>query len=744
MSTPPSRTRRQLQLLVRRSHAAPAYAAGLRCAIATAVPLVASSAFHLGGASWMSLAGFSVALADKGGSYRTRARTAAALALLGAVAAALGGIAGAHAWSAILAIALWAGAGTLARVLGGGAISVGISSAVILIISLAAPAPTLGGALGRAWGVLVGSAWAALLSLVLWPLRPYRPIRRATAEVYRLLARHLAHVAALLAPGAVRAEPAALDEEYRRFRQRLEDARALVAESRRGRAAESERGERMLVLVELADQLFGLSVAATELASASPDEPPRGEPRSVAVPPGEKPPGERARPGSATGPSRSAFDETAAAARAIAAAVVREGAPATQTIELARRLSALADSELARADASVIDVRLLEVAAAAVETTASLEGELPPLAAARMAPPAPPAPSWMVQLRAAATPGSVTLQHALRVAITIAVAMALTYVLPLGHGYWLTLTVLIVLQPQTGATVLKTVQRVVGTVIGAALTAIAASVVTSPTAIIALIVVLIAICVSLLPVNYLLYSAFLTPPFVLLAELSAGDWHLAGLRVENTLIGGTLALAGALLLWPSRDRSRFGELLAATLDACAAHLHAIAARWTDLDGAAAQAIAARRRSAAMAAANADAGLESLLGSSAESGRVFEARMTLVTYARRVLISDVALATTRLIPGAGAMQPIVARFAEHAAAGLEEIGRAVAERRAPAMPVPARRLDALAAEAASVPAVARQLERVARQVTILHDAAARLAPATAADAPLVSAGASAQS
>jgi uncharacterized membrane protein YccC len=734
MSASPSRTRRQLQLLVRRSHAKPAYAAGLRCAIATAVPLVAASAFHLDGASWMSLAGFSVALADKGGSYRTRARTAVALALLGAVAAVLGGIAGAHGWSAILAIALWAGAGTLARVLGGGAISVAISSTVILIISLAAPAPSLGGALDRAWGVLVGAAWAALLSLVLWPLRPYRPIRRATAEVYRLLARHLTEVAALLEPGAVRADATALDEEYRRFRQRLEDARALVAGSRRGRAAESERGERLLVLVELADQLFGLSVAATELASAEPDE----------QPPGEKSPGEGARLRPAVGPGRAAFDETAAAARAIASAVLREGAPAAETIELARRLSGLADAELGRADASVIDVRLLEVAAAAVETTASLEGGLPPIAAARMAPPAPPAPSWSVQLRAAATPGSFTLQHALRVAITIAVAMALTYVLPLGHGYWLTLTVLIVLQPQTGATVLKTVQRVVGTVIGAALTAVAASVVTSPTAIIALIVVLIAVCVSLLPVNYLLYSAFLTPPFVLLAELSAGDWHLAGLRVENTLIGGTLALAGALLLWPSRDRSRFGELMAATLDACAAHLREIATRWTDLDGAAAQAIAARRRSAAMAAANADAGLESLLGSSAESGRVFEARMTLVTYARRVLISAVALATTRLIPGAGAMRPIVARFAEHAAAGLDEIGRAVAERRAPAMPVPSRGLDAIATDAASVPAVARQLERVARQVTILHDAAARLAPAAAADAPLVSAGATAQS
>src|SRR4051812_8627294 len=74
----------------------PAYAAGLRAAVATVVPLLVAEAFGTGGATWMSLGGFSVALADRGGPYRTRAETMAAVTACSAIAIALGTIAGGH------------------------------------------------------------------------------------------------------------------------------------------------------------------------------------------------------------------------------------------------------------------------------------------------------------------------------------------------------------------------------------------------------------------------------------------------------------------------------------------------------------------------------------------------------------------------------------------------------------------------------------------------------------------------
>jgi len=78
------------------AQARPAYAAGLRAALATAAPLLLDHLFHTGGGTWMSVAGFLGALADKGGPYRTRAETIGALTLGSAAAVALGTIVREH------------------------------------------------------------------------------------------------------------------------------------------------------------------------------------------------------------------------------------------------------------------------------------------------------------------------------------------------------------------------------------------------------------------------------------------------------------------------------------------------------------------------------------------------------------------------------------------------------------------------------------------------------------------------
>src|SRR5436190_20899600 len=62
----------------------PAYAAGFRAALATVVPLLAAQALKLTGGTWMSLAGFSGAIVDKGGADTTRAAAIAALTGFGA------------------------------------------------------------------------------------------------------------------------------------------------------------------------------------------------------------------------------------------------------------------------------------------------------------------------------------------------------------------------------------------------------------------------------------------------------------------------------------------------------------------------------------------------------------------------------------------------------------------------------------------------------------------------------------
>ena len=98
--------------------ARPAYAAGLRAAIATVAPLAASYFLGLGGGTWMSLAGFNGALADKGGPYRIRAATLGALTLAGAATAALGVVGAFHPAIAIPLTFVVAVACSLARAYG--------------------------------------------------------------------------------------------------------------------------------------------------------------------------------------------------------------------------------------------------------------------------------------------------------------------------------------------------------------------------------------------------------------------------------------------------------------------------------------------------------------------------------------------------------------------------------------------------------------------------------------------------
>ena len=73
--------------------ARPAYAAGFRAALATVVPLLIAQAFRLSGGTSMSLAGFSGAMADRGGAYTTRAAAIAALTGFGAIAVLIGAVA---------------------------------------------------------------------------------------------------------------------------------------------------------------------------------------------------------------------------------------------------------------------------------------------------------------------------------------------------------------------------------------------------------------------------------------------------------------------------------------------------------------------------------------------------------------------------------------------------------------------------------------------------------------------------
>ena len=673
--------------------------AGLRAAVATMVPLLVAQLLHSPAGTWASLGGFSAAVADRGGAYKTRAMTMGSLTIGAALGVIIGALVGDHTWPAVIVTFVVVGLMSMAREFGISAGGVGTSIAVAFAVSLAAPSPDANEAIARGVYLLAGGAWAMVLALVFWPIRPYRPLRRATGRCYRDLAQYADAIATVACRAPNERDRAAMQQERRLIRESIEAARAIVAVSRRGGQGEARRGERLLLLVQGADLLFGTLIALDEFLESSGDE---GD-AEVCRRTGE------------------AVARFASAARRIATTIEMEPYAPPALASITTRDTIVATSSAGAHAARLLD-QLDEYTTVVAANADALESGRPPnippaLAVLTIVEDRAPV---LETLRASLTLNSLAMRHALRVALVTAIAVLITRVLHLQRGYWVTITVLIILQPYAGATLIKALQRVVGTVAGALLTAAFVGVVQDARGLLVLVFVLAAVCVAYLRVNYLIYSIFLTPTFVLLAEMSAGDWHLAQLRAINTLIGGGLGLLGAWLLWPGSERDRFPELAAKSIREAASHLRVVATMWSTTDDESSVALAAARREAALAVTNAEASFERLVAESTWRRRELEPATTILTFTRRLISASTALGSLRHAPEAAAIRDDVSRFIGYLTRMLDCLADAIGARRVPDPCEPAP--PTLAHPELTLP----QFHRVSRQVDIIHAAATRLA------------------
>jgi uncharacterized membrane protein YccC len=333
--------------------------------------------------------------------------------------------------------------------------------------------------------------------------------------------------------------------------------------------------------------------------------------------------------------------------------------------------------------------------------------------------------SPLATLRTVLSRDSLLLRHALRVAVAVTVAVALTELFHLKRGYWMTITVIVIMQPYVGVTSQRALQRVLGTVLGALITAALGALFHDPRAILVLSFVFAALCVAMLPVNYAAFSVFLTPTFVLLAEASAGDWHLAGTRVLNTLLGGALALIGSRFLWPSPERSRLPGYLAQAARANRDYLRVVSDKFADRSEQAGEAIRSARRDIGLATVNAEESFQRLVGESSGDASELSPVMTFLTYTRRLTASVAALAIARYSAPLES-EGVLAAFMHLALPVLDDIGDAVEVGRRPA-PLPILVGDEDAGPARDATLVRARVDRLARQIRMLHDALDRWEP-----------------
>ena len=638
--------------------ARPQWLAGLRAATAMTVPLIVGWVARRPELIWAGLGGWLTMLSDPGGPYPTRASAMGTFALMGAAATLAGGLAGLTPWAAIPALFAFAMICSLIRVHGDTAATIGVLALTMFCITEGSPAH-LADSLVRAGMFVAGSLFAILLAVGVWPFRPYHPVRAAVAASWMAVGDLAAAAAKVASSPADAAAWESLVPLRRRARDALEDAREALAVARAGRHGETGRGLQLLVLYEILELLLGDLAALLEALRARAE---RHEP----LPP---------RAGEA-------LVEISRALEAIAKALVDEGSDAP----VAPRLEASSDP-------AVLFSRIESEIRQAVESVQALRsGGTGPSPSGALA-----FPEGAPSLRDAFAKASTELRHALRVALVATLAQSLATALRLERSYWVTVTVVLVLQPHAIATVRRALQRAGGTVIGGLIAALIARHVREPLVLGAVLFGLAWIAVSVRRINYALFAALVTPVFVLLAETNAGGGHLTRIRILDTLLGGTLALVGAIALWPTRDLERMPALIAAVLRADRAYLDAV------LHGKGpAEAVAARRQ-VGLATANAEAALQRLIAEAVPPARI-EPLMALVAYGRRLSASITAL---------GAAPP-----SSEYAARLEGILDALADAAQsgePPPPVPP--LDDLPAP--------EPAQRLARQLRVVQSALARL-------------------
>lgn len=686
----------------------------LQAAAISAAPVILAALAHEPRLGWTAIAAFWACFGDPGGPLRQRAGAMLALGLIGALFCFLASASAGHLWLLLPLTFLCCTFGGLLRVLGPAAAIVGTLLSAGFVVAAELPAPTLADSLSYTLFFLAGAVWAILMTALVWRRRPWKDATLAVAHCYRGLADFaaaLAHLYSGLAPAAGPQAWSAVTRP-RRSAQRaaLEAARTRIREVQDTRPSRRARAHQLLYLLDSAEDSFIALVAAADLLESN-------APRWL---------------GRGAGAHLShALHRYAAVCNAIAS--TSDVNDARQAECLRERLahygaglrelrgSALAHAPDLASMAPVLD-RLQQTAQSVAQSLFDHGGA-----------PAAPARDRLAENRARGAWRSLrqnlrfesdAFRHALRVGVGATIAVALSKTFAVNHGYWMSLTLVFILQPYFATTWQRTLERVAGSVAGAIGASLLGLLLSTPLSV-ALAVLPIALgTFAARTIHYALFTFFLTSQFVLVSHIQQPEIYeptLAALRAFNSVLGGILALLVGVLVWPEKEPRQLAGALARALERHADYAQALILR--KAGGGAAQDVVALRREACLSADNAEASLQRLQQNPVHRDRNVDTAVGLLNAMRRITAAGTVLEI---------QPPLSAETPE--AAALRDYGQAVAGALHPRAPAPApgpRQLALPAAIVQASPDLAGPLDRIAqqaRQIRQLRERVERAPPA----------------
>ncbi len=635
----------------------------VRCTLALMAPLLVATAGHLPvEAAFAALAAQNVAMPDVRGAYSLRFSLLLAVSAILAACAGLGGLLAPHLPLAIAGMAVVAAAGGLWRQLSSDyGPGVAMSSTLMYAYGLAG---TGGPAVARHHLVaaFAGGCWGLLLQVGFWPFRPQHPLRRAVSDSWLAVGDLFAAMASDAPVGSASRHQGMIEAEtaLRVVLDQTDEALALAGAARPADWLQ-RLGELRSSAARLATQIGALNTALESVA-----------------------PADWARLAPAWQTALTTLTNTA---RTVALAVVsrQPGHLAACEVRLRRLiflLQALQTRVPAGAAAPVAEIigqieGHLAVVGRNLRATIDRAGERTAISLELF-----DLNVWTMRPLASALNfggriDPTLVRYSARIAVLTMLGVLAFKGWGLPHGYWLPFTMVVVLQPDYGATRQRAAQRMLGTLAGSILASLLLLLHLPLAAIMAAIATACFIFTYHLKRSYGIAVVFITLFVVLLTE-SSGRVELSFTleRLASTTAGGLLALFAALVFWPVWERERFPPLLADALRANAGYLRVLAQHLAEGGAYDAATIQAKRR---VEAANSIvfSSLQRMMGDPKNRQDRLEQAAALANGNQR-LTRGLNLVSVHLSPPDPVAGRELATFAEEGRRALESIARHLTE------------------------------------------------------------------
>jgi uncharacterized membrane protein (TIGR01666 family) len=160
-------------------------------------------------------------------------------------------------------------------------------------------------------------------------------------------------------------------------------------------------------------------------------------------------------------------------------------------------------------------------------------------------------------------------RHSLRVSLATTVGFIISEFFPVGHGYWILLTIIVILKPAYSITKKRNRDRLFGTIIGAGIGILFIFFIRDRQLLVVCMIALMILAYSFLRTRYLIFTTLMTS-YILILFYMLNPSHFRLLivdRVIDTAIGSGVALLANLVLSPDWAYKQFADYLKQMLEA---------------------------------------------------------------------------------------------------------------------------------------------------------------------------------